>query len=491
MAYVDPGGDTKQKVAVIGAGPAGMTAAYQLSRKGVAVDVYEATDRVGGLAKSIPLFGQTVDLGPHRFFSNERRINEVWLEVMGRDYAMVDRLTRIFYRGKFFFYPLKPFDALWKVGFGEACRCFLSYLAARLATAQGEGKKTFEDWVVSRFGRRLFEIFFKTYSEKLWGIKCSELDAEFAAQRIKKLSLTSAIWNALVGGRGNKHKTLVDQFAYPKRGTGTVYERMAAAVQSYGGNIMLQQPVERVKVEGKVAKGVVLPGGAVREYDYVISTMPLTLMLKGLPDVPEKVKKATDQLRFRNTILVYLEVEAQNVFPDNWLYIHSPDLECGRVTNFSNWSKEITGNSRNTILCLEYWCNFEDGKWQETDANLIHQAKAEIKATGLIGDAKIAGTHVHKIPRCYPVYETGYKKHLDQVVEYLKSIERLVPIGRYGSFKYNNQDHSILMGIMAAENIADGRHHDLWMINTDDDYQEEATITAAGLQAESPALAPS
>src|SRR5512140_87394 len=260
------------KVAVIGAGPAGMTAGYELSKAGASVDVYEAAPQVGGMARTFELWGQKVDFGPHRFFSSDGRVNRLWLEVVGREYAMVNRLTRIYYRRRFFHYPLKAFNALGNLGPFEAARCLASYAREKISPTRLDG--SFESWVVSRFGRRLFEIFFKTYTEKLWGIRTSELDADFAAQRIKKLSLYEAIKNALLGGRGNKHKTLVEQFAYPLGGTGSVYARMADAVQRSGGRVHLSAPVRRVLVEGGRATGIELETGERLAYEHVVSSMP-------------------------------------------------------------------------------------------------------------------------------------------------------------------------------------------------------------------------
>ncbi len=363
-----------KSIAIIGAGPAGLTAAYQLSKKGHKVTVFEAEDKIGGLAKTIQLWGQNVDLGPHRFFSSEKRINELWLQVVGKEYEMVNRLTRIYYKSRFFYYPLKAGDALFNLGVFEALRCIFSYFRTKFLPIKSK-QGTFESWVVSRFGRRLFEIFFKTYSEKLWGIRCDQLDADFASQRIKKLSLFAAIWNAIVGGRGNKHKTLVDQFAYAKGGTGRVYEKMAEFIVAQGNELRTRTPVKGIAIEGLEAKGVILENGQILSYDHVISTMPLTSLVKQLPGVPQDVTRANANLKFRNTILVFLEVQAQNLFPDNWLYVHSPDLQCGRVTNFRNWSADLYGASKNTILCLEYWCNFEDPLWIESSENLIELAK--------------------------------------------------------------------------------------------------------------------
>ncbi len=469
------------KIAVIGAGPAGITAAYVLAKNGIAVDLYEASGQVGGMSKSLDLWNQKVDIGPHRFFSNDSRVNELWLEVAGKDYSMVDRLTRIYYNGKFFYYPLKAFNALANLGILEATNCMISYGRGKISPVEQDG--SFENWVSGRFGKRLFEIFFKTYSEKLWGISCKELDADFAAQRIKKLSLFEAIKNALFSGRGNQHKTLVDQFAYPHEGTGMIYERMATAIRKNGGKIHLNTPVQKIHTEKQEAKGLTLENGDYHAYNHIISSMPLSLMVSRLPEAPEQVKAAANSLTFRNTILVYLHIDRDKLFPDNWLYVHSSDLKMGRITNFRNWVPELYGNEKSSIIVLEYWCNFEDEMWSRDDNKLIDLAKKEIRATGLISDAIILDGYVHRIPRCYPVYEKGYKEKLEPVEAYLKTVGRLSVIGRYGAFKYNNQDHSILMGLLAAEGLVNGTSPNLWKINTDyESYQEASVITETGLQ---------
>ncbi len=480
------------RIAVIGAGAAGMTAGYQLSKGGAEVDIYEAADEVGGLARTIERWGQKVDLGPHRFFSNDPRVNRLWLEVIGRDYRMIDRLTRIYYRRRFFDYPLRASNALWNMGLLAAAGCLGSYCKEKVFPSyRPEENETFESWVVTRFGRRLFQMFFQSYSEKLWGIPCDKLDADFAAQRIKKFSLGEAIKSALGLGK-NKHKTLVDQFAYPVGGTGMVYERMAEHVRKRGSRIHLHSPVRRLLHDDRRVRGIEFLDGTWEPFDHVISTMPLTLMVKSLDGLPPHIEAAIDQLRFRNTLLVYLHVDGVDLFPDQWLYIHSPDLLVGRVTNFRNWVPELYGDAKTTILALEYWANDEDVLWKEDDASLIARAEREIRSTGLIGTAAVLDGNVFRIRRCYPVYARGYKELLRPVIAYLKGFAGLTVIGRYGAFKYNNQDHSILMGLLAAENILEGKQHDLWAINTDyDSYQESATITATGLvHTSQPAPAP-
>ena len=473
---------TGKKVAIIGAGPAGITAAYKLSQAGgIQVDLFEAGPQVGGLARSMELWNQTVDLGPHRFFSNDKRVNSLWLEVVGGDYRMVDRLTRILYNKKFYYYPLKPVDALSKLGLFEALRCLWSYAIQKFRPETD--KSNFEGWVTGRFGRRLFEIFFKTYSEKLWGIPCTELDADFAAQRIKKLSLFEVVRNALKLTKKGEHKTLVDQFAYPIGGTGMVYMRMKESIERNGGRVHLDTGVERVINHNGVVRGIQLVNGETMEYDHVISSMPLTLLVKRLNEVPAQILDRISKLRFRNTIMVYLHVGGNDLFPDNWLYIHSQNLQAGRITNFRNWVPELFGREESTILAVEFWCYEEDEFWKWEDARLIAHAEAEIRETKLLKNSAVMAGKVIRIPRCYPVYNKGYKDNLVPVENYLSRISGLSVIGRYGAFKYNNQDHSILMGILAAENVAEGKKHNLWEINTDyDSYQESYIITSTGLQ---------
>lgn len=470
------------KVGVIGAGPAGLTCAYRLTKAGIQSDVYEASGSVGGLAKTIELWNQRVDLGPHRFFSRDARVNKLWLEVVGGDYSMVDRLTRILYSGQFYQYPLKQLEVITKLGTVETIRCLMSYMRENVKPQVSDHTEdTFESWVVRRFGRRLFEIFFKTYSEKLWGIPCEELDADFAVQRIKKFSLYEALKSALSVNGSNNHNTLVEKFAYPHGGTGTVYERMSSFVTANGGNIYLGTPVRRViNIDDRV-RGFELMDGTIEKVDHVVSSMPLTQLILTLEGAGENVIRAAKSLEFRNTILVYLRVRNEDLFPDNWVYVHSPDLKVGRITNFRNWSSDLYGAEKSTILALEYWCSDDDQLWVLENDTLIKLAKNELAETDLAGREEIEAGHVHRIHRCYPVYRKGYRKILEPIVDYMNGIEGLTVIGRYGSFKYNNQDHSILMGMLAADNIACAAENDLWAVNTDYEYQESALISETGL----------
>jgi len=468
-----------KKVAIIGAGPAGITCAYQLVKQGVEVDLYETSAQVGGLAKTIDLWGQRVDLGPHRFFSEDTRVNSLWLELAGTDYRMVNRLTRIYYKNKLYQYPVKAFDVLSKLGFVSSAYCVLSYLKEKIKPTKQNG--TFESWVIKRFGKRMFEIFFKSYSEKLWGIKCNELDADFAAQRIKKFSLGEAVKKAL--GIGSvQHKTLVDQFAYPHEGTGMIYERMQKYINENGGKVKCNTPIKYVQKTDKVVTGVVLQNDEVVHYDHVVSTMPITHLVKQWHDTPNDTLACINKLSFRNTILVYLNLEGTDLFPDNWIYVHSEDVKTGRITNFRNFVPEINREQKTTIIVMEYWCSNTDSLWNANDDFLIELAKNEFKKINLVNGVKVLDGYVYKIQNCYPVYNLKYKDNLKPIEKYLSSIANLSVIGRTGSFKYNNQDHSILMGIMTAENIIQNSNHNLWDVNTDyDNYQERSKINATGL----------
>ena len=459
------------RAAVIGAGPAGLTCALKLAEAGVEVDVYEADTAVGGMTKSFDLWGQRVDIGPHRFFSMDDKINSFWLKQVGRDYVMVDRLTRIYYNRRFFLYPVKAMNALKNLGFTEAAACVFSYIKAGFSKKGDE--KTFEEWVSHKFGYKLYSIFFKTYSERLWGLSCQELDADFARQRIKGLDLAEVIKSALIPQKGTKHKTLVEQFAYPNLGAGVPYEVMAEKIRSLGGHIYVGSPVAGIAVEDGRCVGIKGPDNKVIPYDRVVSTAPFTDMIKSIEGFGEDVYRAADDLRYRNTTLVYLRVERQDVFRDNWLYIHDPSVTFGRVTNFRNWSPYTTGDKKDTILALEYWSYDEDALWKASDEELTSLAKEEIVKTGLVDAKDVREGCVLRLHRSYPVYATGYQDKLKVLQDAADSIDHAVFIGRNGSFKYNNQDHSILMGLLAAENILSGkRRNNLWAVNTDYDYQE-------------------
>lgn len=468
------------RIAVIGAGPAGLSAAYILTKNKIKVDVFEATHEPGGMSGSIRLWNQMVDYGPHRYFSPDKRVNEFWMEVVGNDFCMVNRLTRIFYKNRFFKYPIQLFDALYNLGLIEALRCLFSYLKEVVHPISLDG--SFETWVQSRFGRRLYEIFFKTYSEKLWGMPCTSLDSDFASQRIKKLSFLEALINATGDKQTKKHSTLLDRFAYPFNGSGSVYRKMAMYIEENGGTMYYDTPVKKVLMEKGQIIGVELTKGRVATYDHVISSMPLTIMVSRLDEAPDSIKQLCSQLTYRNTLLIYLLINTTETFPDNWIYVHSKELKTGRITNFRNWCPTLFKNEQKTILALEFWCNSDESFWHMEESKLIEMASHEISSTGLVDSRRIEDGFVLRLEKSYPVYQKGYKEILGPIEQYIKSIQGLSVIGRNGAFKYNNQDHSILMGLLAADSIISGKQCDLSKVNADyTSYQESFLHAEIGL----------
>jgi protoporphyrinogen oxidase len=458
---------------VIGAGPAGMAFACRYIQHGGKVTVVEASKHVGGLARSFELWGSTVDLGPHRFFSADPEVNKYWHAQVAEEFTMVNRLTRIYYQGKFYNYPLQAFNALKNLGLRKAFLSVHSYILCRIFPPKQDG--SLEKWVISKFGSRLFKTFFKNYTEKVWGIDCKDIDADWASQRIQGLTLWGAIKSALFLNKKNELKTLIDEFAYPKNGNSVFYEKQKDLILRSENKIVFEDPVVRIQVENSRVKGIQLKSGEYLKTSLLVSTMPLTQLISGMENVPENVVLASRGLKFRNTILVYLQIDAMNLFNDQWLYIHDPKLLHGRITNFNNWSKEIVGDESKTILCMEFWCFETDSIWDETEEELIELAKRELVSTGLCRSGEILKGKVIKIKKSYPVYNRGYKDKLVIVQSFLDTIQGLHPIGRYGSFKYNNQDHSILMGLVAADSVAKNLEVNLWDINTESTYQESAS----------------
>jgi protoporphyrinogen oxidase len=458
---------------VIGAGPAGMAFACRYIENGGKATVIEASPNIGGLARSFELWGSTVDLGPHRFFSSDPEVNKYWHSHVQNDYTMVSRLTRIYYQGKFYNYPLQASNALKNLGVLKAYLSVQSYVMSRIFPPKQDG--SLEAWVISKFGSRLYQTFFKNYTEKVWGIDCTEIDADWAAQRIQGLTLWGAIKSALFLNKNNKLKTLVDEFAYPIKGNQLFYDRQSEKITESGNEIFFEDPVVGIKIVDSKVQGVHLKSGKFLETSVLISTMPITQLISGLDEVPDEVLEASKNLKFRNTILVYLQIEASNVFEDQWLYIHDPKLLHGRITNFNNWSDATIGDKSKTILCMEFWCFDTDQIWIETEKNLVDLAIEELVSTGLCNRSVIRQGHVVKIKRSYPVYNRGYRTSLETVQNHLDKISGLFLIGRYGSFKYNNQDHSILMGLVAADAVAKDSKVDLWAINTESTYQESAS----------------
>jgi protoporphyrinogen oxidase len=473
--------ESSDSVHVLGAGPAGLAAAYTLTKQQLKITVIERDRCVGGLAKSINYQGFILDYGPHRFFTKLEPVLDLWHEVLGEEQVTIDRLTRIYYRQKYFRYPIRSREVMISMGLVETMRILWSYFYAKLLP--NRHPQNFAEWVSAKFGKRLFQIFFEGYTEKLWGIKCTEIATEWAAQRIKGLSLSKAIRNALLGNDG-RVKNMIDQFQFPCLGSGQLYERIEANLRDRGQAVMLGAEVVKLHHNGTKVTYIVTRDretGIETELacDRVISSIPITILLQQMePAPPPQVLAAARSLIFRNTILVYLMIDRLDLFPDNWLYINDPAVQVGRVTNFANWSPHmLPENPTQTPICCEYWCNFSDLIWQESEAGLIDRAEQELKQIKLLPECHVSGGFVMRLPRTYPVYTGNYKQALATIQTYLNQFDNLQLIGRYGAFKYNNQDHSLLMGILAAENVISPHKHDLWSVNSDSEYQEEAKET--------------
>jgi len=469
-----------EPIYILGAGPAGLAAAYHLTKEGQPIVLVERDSKVGGLAKSFQYQGFILDYGPHRFFTKVTPVLKLWDEVLGNDQVTVNRLTRIYYGGKYFSYPLKAVEALLTLGIFESIRIITSYLLVRLFP--NHKPKNFAEWVTNNFGKRLFEIFFQAYTEKLWGIPCTAISADWAAQRIKGLSLLKAVRNALLGNNG-KVKSLIDQFQFPRLGSGQLYEKICDYLQRNEQQVILNTEVVRVHQNGSEVTHITLRNRQTKTEETVscggvISSIPINMLVQQIDSPPpHEVIAAAKSLKFRNTILVYLIVEGGNLFPDNWLYINEPNVQVGRVTNFANWSSEMLPNRHQTPLCCEYWCNFDEPMWTEPEDELVQRSEQELRKIGLLRNEKVSDGFIVRLPRTYPIYAGHYKEALTEIQSYLIQFQNLQLIGRYGAFKYNNQDHSLLMGIMAAENVLTPGKYDLWSVNSDTEYQEEASAS--------------
>jgi protoporphyrinogen oxidase len=465
-------------VVIIGAGPAGLTAAYLLAQDGVAVTVLEGDDEVGGLARTVKYKGYRFDIGGHRFFTKYPSVERLWRDVLGEELIRVPRLSRIYYNGRFYQYPLRAGNALRGLGPWNAAGIALSYLKARLHPSRVE--ENLEQWVSNRFGRRLYEIFFKTYTEKVWGIPCTEIRAEWAAQRIQGLSLVQAILSAAsLNRRSTTIKTLIREFQYPRLGPGQMWELIRDRVEALGGRVLLRHRVKGLEVaDGRVvAARVETPQGEVRvSGDQFISTMPIRSLVRALGDiVPPEVGQAAEGLRYRDFLVVALIVGRDGLFPDNWIYVHSPEVKVGRIQNFGNWSAAMVPFPGKSCLGLEYFCFEGDGLWQMPDADLVSLATRELETLGLVEAGLVEEGTVVRMRKAYPIYDGPYRQYLAVARSFLDRLSNLHPVGRNGMHKYNNQDHSMLTAMMTVENLR-GAGHDVWAVNTDFEYHEEQRL---------------
>jgi protoporphyrinogen oxidase len=475
---VEPAQRPGDHVVVCGAGPAGLTAAYILAKQGYGVTVLEADDMVGGISRTAQYKQFRFDIGGHRFFTKIEPVQALWEEILGEDFLDVPRLSRIHYDGRYFDYPLKPMNALQGLGLVNAVRIVLSYLHAHFRPSAVE--ETFEQWVTNRFGRRLYEIFFKTYTEKVWGIPCTEIRAEWAAQRIQGLSLARAITAAVpLNNRAPQIKTLINSFRYPRLGPGQMWETCRDRIREMGGTVHMEHPVTALHMEdGRIRAVTASTADGERRFeaDHVISTLPLRSLVQALrPEPAAPVLAAAGGLRYRDFLTVALVLDRADLFPDNWVYIHTPGVKVGRIQNFNNWSAAMVPVAGRTCLGLEYFCFEGDGMWTMADADLIELATRELASLNLAPGARVEDGAVVRMPKAYPIYDAEYREHLDDIRAFIDPIANLHTVGRNGMHKYNNQDHSMLTAMFAVENMQ-GAAHDLWAVNTDYEYHEEQRL---------------
>ncbi|MBI3092082.1 MAG: NAD(P)/FAD-dependent oxidoreductase [Candidatus Tectomicrobia bacterium] len=468
-----PGADA----VILGAGPSGLAAAYELTRHGASVRVLERLEQVGGLARTIQHDGCRFDIGPHRFFTRNEEVHQLFVEVVAEDLLRVARLTRIHYRNKLFNYPLSPVNALFGVGPASAVLMFLSYARARLRHRLApRPQHTFEEWMIDHFGARLYETFFKTYTEKVWGISCDRIGADWAAQRIKGLSLGVALKHALLSPKKHTVKTLVDEFLFPRHGAGMFYEKLADLVEVRGGTILLGRRVVGLRRDGMRIRSVVAQGPDGQEEEVeaaqVLSSMPLIAMVEMLePPPPEAVLAACRRLRYRGHLGVHLKVRGLP-FPDNWIYVHSREVRMARVANYRNFSPQMADGEGTSPLTVEYFAFEGDDFWKRADEELIEVAADELRQMGFVHPRDVLSGFVVRSQQAYPVIELGYHEHIAIIKAWLDRLTNLQPIGRSGMFKYNNQDHAIATGLLAARNVLGLGRYDPWLVNIDAEYHE-------------------
>ncbi len=472
----------QKTVAIIGAGPAGLTAAYLLTKKGVPVTVIEADPvYVGGISKTVKYKGFHFDIGGHRFFSKSKEVEDFWTEILPDDMLIRPRLSRIYYNGKFFSYPLKPIEALFKLGIIKSILCVFSYFKYKMFPIPNP--KNFEDWVTNQFGKRLFNVFFKTYTEKVWGMSCKEISADWAAQRIKGLSLSSAILSALrpkPKSREQMIKTLIDSFRYPRKGPGMMWEACAEKVKSQGGKIFMGKKVIGCTYETKSELWTITyqdKSGKISttQAGHLISSAAMRELADSLtPKLSAETLKSAHSLKYRDFVTVAIILKDKNLFDDNWIYIHDPRVKVGRVQNFKSWSPELIPNPDQCCFGLEYFCFEGDGVWNSPDSELIKLAQTELQAIGLAQKNDFIDGCVVRQAKAYPVYDENYLTHVETLRKELeKKFPTLHLVGRNGMHKYNNQDHAMMTAMLCVENILAGKKvYNLWQVNQDAEYHE-------------------
>ena len=468
---------TSEPHIIIGAGPAGLAAAYELAQHGQTALVLEATDKLGGIARTEEYRGYRFDVGGHRFYTRVTEIQTLWERLLGDEFIQVPRLSRIYYRNRFFDYPISLPNTLANLGPIESLLILLSYLKARLLPHREE--HSLEEWITNRFGSRLYRAFFKTYTEKVWGRPCTAIQADWAAQRIQDLTFSAAVLEAL--RRSSTVKTLIHTFHYPRLGPGAMWERFEQEIVAQGSSLWRNAPVVRLRHDGKQVRAIsVAVNGAETTLpcQQVISSMPLSHLVQRLdPAPPEDLLEDAAALHYRAFVIVALIVAAPTLFPDNWIYVHSPEVRVGRIQNFRNWSAALVPDPQMSSLGMEYFCDQGDALWSLPDADLIALATHELDRLRLAQGAPVVDAVVIRQPGAYPVYDRDYRARVARLRAYLATLGNLQTVGRNGLHRYNNLDHSMLTGLMAARNVL-GEQHDIWAVNTDQTYGEAGAMPA-------------
>jgi protoporphyrinogen oxidase len=472
--------DSTQVVAVLGAGPAGLSCAEMLVRKGVKVVVIDKNSIVGGLARTEEFEGHLFDVGPHRFFTKNDEVEKFWKHYAGDDLIAVKRLTRILYKNKFLQYPLQPLEALRAIGLWSGLHALWSYLLAKWKW-RGRSPSNFEEWVISKFGYDLYAAFFKTYTEKVWGIPCHEIGVEWAEQRIKGLSLTEVFLHAFRFRAKAKAKSLIDEFMYTKRGAGLVYENIATSIRNAGSEVLLGSRITSIETKDNLVTAVHYndANGFKKSLSvsHVFTSIPLTEFILCLnPAAPATCVSAAKNLYYRDHITVNLILPKTREFPDQWIYVHSPEVKTARISNYRNFSPTMA-TDKTSAISVEYFCFKQDELWSKQDPELIELALSELLKTGVICNRQCFGGYVIREADSYPAYYIGHKPFFNTIRKYLSGLENVDAIGRGGMYKYNNQDHSILSGIFAARRFF-GEDVNLWDINTEQTYLEEKQIAS-------------
>ncbi len=476
--------EKRQKILIIGGGPAGLATAYKILKKspGREVIILEKENEIGGMCKTVSLSGFMFDMGGHRFFTKNEEVNKFWQEVLGDNFIKRNRLSRICYKDKFYNYPLKLSNVIGNLGLVESFLVLGSYVKQKVFPYKKEDD--LERWYINRFGKRLFYHFFKNYTEKLWGIPCEQINSKWGAQRIKNLSVTSAIKNAIFPQKNGKEviKTLIDSFNYPKKGAGQMYDMAAEKIIEMGGKILKKTEVIKLITKDNIIESVKVRdenGERIIDADEIISSMPLNELVKKIDNVDEEIRGVAETIRFRGFLTICLIMNQGKSFSDNWIYIHSPEVKMGRIQNFKNWSPFMLPSEDKTTLGLEYFCNEGDDFWNTPDKELIKIGLDELEKIGLGNKKDYIDGLVERVACGYPVYNNDYETKVEKLKEFISRFRNFQTIGRQGLFRYNNMDHSILSGFYAGENILNNnRELDVWTINAEEEYHEEKRESA-------------